>query len=52
MKKQTKALEIIQNGRPTLVGLESAGEEIPGMRKDLLLHAGPLWEKCLPMRVQ
>jgi hypothetical protein len=48
-----KALEIIQNGRPTLIGLGIAGEEIPGMRKDLLLHAGPpvTWEKMSgPMR--
>lgn len=36
-----EALEIIQNGQPTLVGLGVAGEVIPGMAKDLFLHAGP-----------
>lgn len=48
-----KALEIIQNAQPTLIGLGIAGEVIPGMRKDLILHAGPpvSWEKMSgPMR--
>ena len=42
-----KALEIIQNAQPTLVGLGIAGDTLPGMRKDLILHAGPpvTWEK-------
>ena len=42
-----EALEIIQNGQPTLIGLGVAGEVIPGMAKDLFLHAGPpiTWEK-------
>jgi len=42
-----EALEIIQNGQPTLIGLGIAGEVIPGMEKDLFLHAGPpiTWEK-------
>jgi hypothetical protein len=41
-----EALEIIQNGQPTLIGLGIAGEVIPGMVKDLFLHAGPpiTWE--------
>jgi hypothetical protein len=41
-----EALEIIQNGQPTLIGLGIAGEVIPGMAKDLFLHAGPpiTWE--------
>lgn len=36
-----KALEIIQNGQPTLIGLSTAEEAIPGMHKHLILHAGP-----------
>ncbi len=42
-----KALEIIQNGQPTLIGLGVAEEVIPGMAKDLFLHAGPpvSWER-------
>ena len=42
-----EALEIIQNGQPTLIGLGVAGDVIPGMSKDLFLHAGPpiTWEK-------
>ena len=48
-----EALEIIQSARPTLVGLGVAGEVIPGMAKDLILHAGPpvTWERMSgPMR--
>jgi hypothetical protein len=46
-KANKEALEIIQNGQPTLIGLGVAGEVIPGMAKDLFLHAGPpiTWEK-------
>ncbi len=42
-----EALEVIQNGQPTLIGLGIAGEVIPGMEKDLFLHAGPpiTWER-------
>jgi len=36
-----KAAEIINNGKPTVVDISTAGESIPGMRKNLLLHAGP-----------
>lgn len=36
-----KALEIIQNGQPTLIGLSTAAEAVPGMHKHLILHAGP-----------
>lgn len=49
----TKALEIIQQGKPTLVGMGIARDLIPGMHEDLILHAGPpvTWEKmCGPMR--
>ncbi len=48
----TKALEIINAGRPVLVGMGIAGDVIPGMHKNLILHAGPpiTWEKmCGPM---
>ena len=40
-------------GAPRLVGMGLAGEVIPGMRKDLLLHAGPpiTWMRmCGPLR--
>ena len=36
-----KAAEIINNGKPTIVDISTAGKAIPGMRKNLLLHAGP-----------
>jgi len=43
----SEALKIIQNGQPTLIGLGVAGDVIPGMEKDLILHAGPpvSWER-------
>ncbi len=40
-------------GKPTLVGVGRALDSVPGMRKKLLLHAGPpvAWERmCGPMR--
>ncbi len=42
-----KAAEIINNGKPTVVDISTAGEAIPGMRKNLFLHAGPPveWER-------
>ncbi|NLV98870.1 MAG: DUF1116 domain-containing protein, partial [Clostridiaceae bacterium] len=42
-----KALEIIQNAQPTLVGMGVARDTIPGMHDKLVLHAGPpiTWEK-------
>ena len=49
----SEALKIIQNGQPTLIGLGVAGDVIPGMEKDLFLHAGPpvSWERMSgPMR--
>jgi hypothetical protein len=52
-KANKEALQIIQSARPTLVGLGIAREVIPGMAKDLILHAGPpiTWEKMSgPMR--
>ena len=43
----------ILNSKPFLVGLERAIDVIPGMKKNLILHAGPpiTWERmCGPMR--
>ena len=48
-----KALAIVNRGRPMLIGLAQAGEVIPGMKKNLILHAGPPieWARmCGPMR--
>ena len=43
----------IDGGKPTLTGIGIAGEVIPGMKKNLFLHAGPpvTWEKMAgPLR--
>ncbi|HHX19244.1 MAG TPA: DUF1116 domain-containing protein [Clostridiaceae bacterium] len=42
-----KALEIMQNAQPTLVGMGVAKDVVPGMHKKLVMHAGPpiTWEK-------
>jgi len=42
-----KAVEIIMQAQPTLTGFGNALDVIPGMRKNLFLHAGPpiTWEK-------
>jgi len=48
-----KTLEIILNGKPVLTGLDIALNVIPGMKKNLILHAGPPveWERmCGPTR--
>ncbi len=48
-----KVIEIIQSGRPMLIGLDVAGKVIPGMHDHLFLHAGPpvTWDRmCGPMR--
>ncbi len=48
-----KVVEIIQRGRPHLVGMAPARTVIPGLHDNLLLHAGPpvTWERmCGPMR--
>lgn len=48
-----KALEIIQAGKPALVGMGIARKLIPGMHENLILHAGPpiSWDRmCGPMR--
>ena len=52
-KANSKALEIILRGMPHLIGLEKAIDVIPGMKPNMLLHAGPpiTWERmCGPMR--
>ncbi len=52
-KANQKTLEIILNGKPVLVGLDIALNVIPGMKKNLILHAGPPveWERmCGPTR--
>jgi hypothetical protein len=47
------ACDRILNSKPVLTGLEPALRVIPGMKKNLILHAGPpvTWDKmCGPMR--
>jgi hypothetical protein len=48
-----KAVKIILSGKPFLVGMAKALDVVPGMRKNVILHAGPpvTWERmCGPMR--
>ena len=40
-KANTEATERMMEARPVLVGLGKARDVIPGMRDNLLLHAGP-----------
>lgn len=52
-KANQTAVERMMESRPVLVGLGKAIEVVPGMRDDLLLHAGPPinWERASgPMR--
>jgi len=52
-KANAKATERMMEARPVLVGLGKACDVIPGMRENLLLHAGPpiTWERASgPMR--
>jgi len=52
-KANTEATERMMEARPVLVGLGKARDVIPGMRDNLLLHAGPpiTWERASgPMR--
>lgn len=52
-KANAKAMQIILGGMPQVVGLERAIDVIPGMKQNLILHAGPpvTWERmCGPMR--
>ena len=48
-----RALEIINTSHPFIIGVGRAIKDIPGMRENLILHAGPpvTWERmCGPMR--
>lgn len=48
-----KAVGLILSAQPSLVGMDIAINVIPGMKKNLILHAGPpiTWERmCGPMR--
>ncbi len=48
-----KALEVVLQGKPVLVGMDIARNIIPGMKDNLILHSGPpiQWEKmCGPTR--
>jgi hypothetical protein len=52
-KANNEVVERMMEARPTLVGLGKALDVIPGMRQNLLLHAGPpiTWERASgPMR--
>ena len=52
-KANGKALGRILAAKPALVGMGIALDVIPGMKRDLILHAGPpvTWERmCGPMR--
>ncbi len=52
-RANARAMKLILSGMPQLVGLERALDVIPGMKPDLLLHAGPpiTWDRmCGPMR--
>jgi hypothetical protein len=52
-KANTQAVERMMEAHPVLVGLGKARDVIPGMRDNLLLHAGPpiTWERASgPMR--
>ncbi len=52
-KANEKVMQIIQSGKPLLLGLDIARNVIPGMHNDLILHAGPpvTWERmCGSMR--
>jgi hypothetical protein len=48
-----EAVSRIQKARPELIDVAIAGEAIPGMKRNMILHAGPpvTWEKmCGPMK--
>jgi hypothetical protein len=48
-----RALEIINASKPVITGVGRAIKDIPGMRENLILHAGPpvTWERmCGPMK--
>ncbi len=48
-----EAASRILKGKPTLIDISTAGEVIPGMKENMVLHAGPpiSWDRmCGPMR--
>ena len=48
-----EAVSRIQRAKPTLIDVSTAGEAIPGMKRNMILHAGPpvTWERmCGPMK--
>jgi hypothetical protein len=52
-KANERAVRILREGAPRLVGLERAIDVVPGMRRRMILHAGPPieWARmCGPMR--
>lgn len=52
-KANAEALRIINTSHPFIVGIGKAIKDIPGMRENLILHAGPpvTWERmCGPMK--
>ncbi|MDX9958637.1 MAG: DUF1116 domain-containing protein [Clostridia bacterium] len=52
-KANAEAVRRILAAKPTVVGIGIAKDVVPGMAKDLILHAGPpvTWEKmCGPLR--
>lgn len=52
-KANAEGLRRILEAKPTILGIGIAADVVPGMAKDLILHAGPplTWEKmCGPMR--
>ncbi len=52
-RANAKTVKSILSGLPQLVGLERAGDVIPAMKPNMLLHAGPpiAWDRmCGPMR--
>lgn len=52
-KKNREAIERILKGAPVLIDLQPALEVIPGMKENMILHAGPpiAWRRmCGPMR--
>lgn len=52
-RANARAMEIILNGAPQWIDMARAIDIIPGMKSNLLLHAGPpvTWERmCGPMR--
>ena len=52
-KANAEVMARVLAGKPCLIGLGKALDVVPGMRKDLILHAGPpiTWDRmCGPMR--